>query len=104
MYREVLKSDLSWIDNINWSKRLSAVYTVDEAMKLLVLLDGQHGLIAGLLYGAGLGQMECVRLRIQDIDFGYHQIAVRDGKGQKDRVSILPKQLYDRPRELVLKN
>ncbi len=95
MYREVLKSDLSWIDNIYWPKRLSVVFTVDEVVKVPVLLDGQRGLMAGLLYGAGLRLVECIRLRIQDIDFGYHQIVVRDGKGQKDRVTILPKQLDD---------
>ncbi len=70
-------------------------------MKVLTLLHGQHGLMAGLLYGAGLGLMECVRLRIQDIDFGYHQIVVRDRKGQKERFTILPKQTYEDLRKQI---
>ncbi len=70
-------------------------------MKVLALLDGQHGLMAGLLYGAGLRLMECIRLRIQDMDFGYHQIVVKDGKCRKDRVTILPKQLDDDLRKQI---
>jgi site-specific recombinase XerD len=53
-------------------------------------LDGVHWIMANLLYGAGLRLMECLRLRVKDIDFDYQQITIRDGKGMKDRVTILP--------------
>ncbi|MFH2132903.1 MAG: integron integrase [bacterium] len=98
LYREVLKTKLDWIDNICWSKkphRLPVVFTVEEVQKVITLLDGQSSLMISLLYGSGLRLMECLRLRIQDIDFGYQQIIVRDGKGQKDRVTVLPVQLID---------
>ncbi len=96
LYKEVLETDLSWVENINWSKRpkrLPVVFTVEEVRKVLTLIDGQQLLMASLLYGSGLRLMECLRLRIQDIDFGYHQVMVRDGKGQKDRNTILPTHL-----------
>ena len=98
LYRRVLKRNLDWIDNINWSKRpkkLPVVFTKDEVKKVLTMIDGQQWLMASLLYGAGLRLMECIRLRIQDIDFGYHQLVVRNGKGEKDRVTLLPDQLYE---------
>lgn len=60
---------------------------------MLAHLDGQHWLMASLFYGAGLRLMECIRLRVKDIDFAYRQILVRDGKGQKDRVTMLPQAL-----------
>lgn len=58
-------------------------------------MEGRHALMAGILYGSGLRLMECVRLRVKDVDFGYLQITVRDGKGEKDRVTILPAALHD---------
>lgn len=96
LYREVIKSDIKWIDNIEWSKkpkRLPVVFTADEVARILVLLDGTHWLMASVIYGSGLRLQECLRLRIQDIDFGYRQIIIRDGKGQKDRITILPSSL-----------
>jgi len=62
---------------------------------VLARLDGQRYLMASLLYGAGLRLMECVRLRIKDVDFGYRQIGVRDGKGQKDRITMLPQGITE---------
>jgi integron integrase len=62
---------------------------------MLAHLDGQHWFIASLLYGAGIRLMECVRLRVKDVDFIYRQILVRDGKGQKNRVTILPQTLLE---------
>lgn len=98
LYREVLQNKLGWIDDIQWSKkpqRLPTVFTISEVQKVITMLDGQHALMISLLYGSGLRLMECLRLRIQDIDFGYRQIIIRNGKGQKDRVTILPEQLTE---------
>jgi integron integrase len=66
------------------------VFTRTEVQLVLGQLEGFHRLMAQLLYGSGLRLMECVRLRVKDLDFGYHQLTVRDGKGEKDRVTILP--------------
>jgi len=71
-------------------QRLPEVMTRDEVNALLDQMEGMSALMAGLMYGGGLRLMECVRLRIKDIDFSRHQIMVRDGKGQKDRVTMLP--------------
>jgi integron integrase len=74
-------------------KRMPTVLTAEEVHLLLSQLSGTHHLMASLLYGSGLRLMECVRLRIQDVDFGYRQIIVRNGKGNKDRVVPLPRTL-----------
>lgn len=74
-------------------KRMPTVLTTVEVLRLLRQLAGTHHLMASLLYGSGLRLMECVRLRIQDIDFGYRQILVRNAKGNKDRVVPLPRSL-----------
>ena len=76
--------------------RIPVVLTKDEVTRLLDELTGIHQLMAGLLYGAGLRLMECVRLRVKDVDFGSHQIIVRDGKGSKDRITVLPER-YEAP-------
>jgi len=73
-------------------RRLPEVMTRDEVERLLSKMSGVTGLMAGVMYGSGLRLMECVRLRIKDIDFAQHQIMVRDGKGQKDRVTMLPER------------
>ena len=91
LYREVLAIDLPFVEGIAHAKRPARVPTVltrEEARRLLANLSGVHRLKAGLLYGAGLRLMECVRLRIKDVDFGYGQITVRDGKGEKDRRTL----------------
>jgi integron integrase len=93
LYREVLRKDFEWMDNLERAKkpaRLPVVLTESEARHTLAHLDGRNWLMASLLYGAGLRLMECVRLRVKDVDFGYRQITVRDGKGNKDRVTMLP--------------
>lgn len=98
LYREVLQIELPWIDNITPArrpKRLPVVFTRNEAQIVLSKMEGLAHLMASLLYGAGLRLMECVRLRIKDVDFGYKQITIRDGKGQKDRVTILPESLIE---------
>lgn len=93
LYREVLRQDFDWMENLERAKRpsrLPVVLTESEVHNVLAHLDGQDWLMASLLYGAGLRLMECIRLRVKDIDFEYHQITVRDGKGAKDRVTMLP--------------
>ena len=79
-------------------KRLPVVLTVDEVGRLLSHTDGVPGLIIALLYGTGMRLMEGLRLRVQDLDFGYRQITVRHGKGGKDRVVPFPAPLMDRLR------
>ncbi|MDX8409806.1 MAG: integron integrase [Mariprofundales bacterium] len=74
-------------------KRMPVVLSPGEVQSLLMQLDGVFGLMARLLYGTGMRLMECVRLRVQDIDFAYHEIAVRNAKGHKDRVVPLPERL-----------
>jgi integron integrase len=93
LYREVLRQDFEWMENLDRAKRpsrLPVVLTESEVHNLLAHLDGQNWLMASLLYGAGLRLMECIRLRVKDIDFEYRQLTVRDGKGTHDRVTMLP--------------
>jgi integron integrase len=71
------------------------VFSRSKVRAVLAHLDGQRWLMASLLYGAGLRLMECVRLRVKDVDFAYRQILVRDGKGQKDRVTMLPQTVIE---------
>jgi integron integrase len=99
LYREVLQINLPLIEGVERAKRpqrLPVVLTVAEVKRVLaVMYGGTHHLMASLLYGAGLRLMECMRLRVQDVDFAYRQITVRDGKGQKDRRTILPAPLIE---------
>ncbi|HUH95034.1 MAG TPA: integron integrase [Casimicrobiaceae bacterium] len=93
LYRQVLGQDLEWMRNITQARmpqRLPTVLTPAEVRALLRRLSGVHRLMARLLYGSGMRLMECVRLRVKDVDFERRLIVVRDGKGQKDRVTILP--------------
>jgi integron integrase len=96
LYREVLDIDLPWLDNINRPnkpKRIPSVLTKDEVAGLLAHMDGVTALLAQLLYGTGMRLMEGMRLRIKDVDFERHVIIVRDAKGGKDRVVMLPRSL-----------
>ncbi|HYY58260.1 MAG TPA: integron integrase [Pyrinomonadaceae bacterium] len=98
LYRDVLDKEIGFIDGIERAKRpvkVPTVLTREEVRRVLAHLSGTHYLMAGLLYGAGLRLMECVRLRVKDIDFGYQQIIVRNGKGEKDRRSVLPSPLAE---------
>ncbi len=93
LYRDVLEADLPWLDGIVRAKRperLPVVLTRDEVRAVLQRLDGVPRLMACLLYGAGLRVLECCRLRVQDVDFASNQLVVRGGKGDKDRVTMLP--------------
>ena len=95
LYRRVLGRELPWFDEMVHAKRpvrLPVVLSPGETEALLEQLKGVHWLMASLLYGAGLRLMECLRLRVKDVDFAYRQILVREGKGEKDRVSMLPER------------
>jgi site-specific recombinase XerD len=93
LYRHVLDQDLPWLDGVVRARRpqrLPIVLTRDEVRTVISGLQGTPRLMATLLYGSGLRLLECARLRVQDVDFGLNQIVVRDGKGAKDRVTVLP--------------
>jgi integron integrase len=93
LYREVLQQDLPWLEGIVRAKRpirLPVVLTREEVQAVLAHLRGTPRLMGILLYGAGLRLLECAQLRVKDVDFGVNQILVRNGKGQKDRVTLLP--------------
>ncbi|MEA2176668.1 MAG: hypothetical protein QOD00_4260, partial [Blastocatellia bacterium] len=96
LYREVLDRELPWIEGVERARqprRVPTVLTRQEVQGIFSHLSGVQHLMASLLYGSGLRVMECVRLRVKDIDFGYRQITVRDGKGEKDRRTMLPQSL-----------
>ncbi|WP_310451544.1 integron integrase [Sulfuritalea sp.] len=96
LYREVLEIELPWLDKVTQAKapkRLPVVLTVSETQAVLSRIKGHHALIAGLLYGGGMRLMEAVRLRVKDVDFARREILVREGKGFKDRVTMLPEAL-----------
>lgn len=98
LYKQVLSIDLPYIDNIERARtpaRLPVVFTQEEVVSILAHMDGVHHLMASLLYGAGLRLTECLSLRVKDIDFGYRQITIRDGKGFKDRQTMLPASVID---------
>ena len=93
IYREVLGVELPWLDDVVRAKRpqhLPVVLTRDEVRAVLQRLDGVPRLMALLLYGAGLRLLECCHLRVKDVDFATNQIVIRNGKGGKDRVTMLP--------------
>jgi integron integrase len=96
LYREVLEVVLPWLDNVTRAKpsqRLPVVLTPAEVRAVLERMDGVYGLMGRLLYGTGMRLMECVRLRVKDVDFGRNEILIREGKGAKDRVTMLPAAL-----------
>ena len=97
LYKHILKKDTNKIDLI-WSKkpkRLPVVFTKEEIKKVLNNLNGTPWLVGNILYGAGLRLLECLRIRVQDIDFISNQIIIRNGKGGKDRISILPTSIKE---------
>ncbi|MCF8067568.1 MAG: integron integrase, partial [Desulfobacterales bacterium] len=93
MYKEVLDMELTDRINAVRAKKpilVPTVMTPEEAINVIRMLSGEHQLMGWILYGSGLRLIECVRLRVKDIDFGMNQIIVRNGKGAKDRITILP--------------
>ena len=93
LYKNVLKKEVGWLDDIKHATRvphLPVVFSKREVNKIFEHLEGITKLIVSLLYGSGLRLSECLNLRIKDVDFDYKQIIVRDGKGEKDRYTVLP--------------
>lgn len=102
LYKNVLNKDVGWLDDIKHVSRvkhLPVVFSKREVEKILEQLNGVVKLIVSLLYGGGLRLNECLNLRIKDVDFDYNQIVVRDGKGEKDRYTILPKSIQPELRQ-----
>jgi integron integrase len=98
LYRIVLGIELPWMESVVRAKRPRRVPTVlsrDEVQRLLAAMDGRPWLVASLLYGTGMRLMECLRLRVKDVDFARNEITVRDGKGGKDRRTMLPRSLIE---------
>lgn len=96
LYRRVLGVEIGWVDGVTRAKqpeRVPVVLTRQEVSLVLDQMQGRNWLMASLMYGSGLRLMECVQLRVQDMDFGYRQIRVHDGKGAKDRYVPLPEAL-----------
>ena len=96
LYKEILAVELPWLHGVEHAKasvRLPVVLTRDEVARVLAHLKGTHRLVGALLYGSGMRIMEGVRLRVKDVEFSRGEILVRDGKGSKDRVTILPRDI-----------
>jgi integron integrase len=105
LYRELLDRDLA-LDGVvraRARRRLPVVLSPEEVRAVLQRLEGAEALVAGLLYGSGLRLMEALRLRVQDLDFSRHELMVRDGKGGKDRRTMLPMRLADQLRSHLLR-
>jgi integron integrase len=106
LYKEVLKHEIGWLQKVERAKKppkLPVVLSRAEVKQIFGHLHGVPKLMAGLLYGSGLRLMECVRLRIKDIDFELAQITVRDAKGGKDRITMLPLNMSEPLRRHLLR-
>lgn len=102
LYKAVLHRDPGEFTDVIWAKRsrkLPVVLTRNEVKLLLDKLNDEKWIMANLLYGAGLRLMECLRLRVKDVDFNYRQIIVRDDKGEKDRITMLPNCIQESLKE-----
>ncbi len=98
LYRDVLRVRLDWMEEVTRAKRarkLPVVLAQEEIRILLAQLEGRSWLLAAVLYGTGMRLMECLRLRVKDVDFARGEITIRDGKGGKDRRTILPRSLVE---------
>jgi len=98
LYQKVLGMELPWLEGVVRAKRpvrVPTVLTEEEVARLLARIDGALWIMASLLYGAGLRQAECLMLRVKDLNFAYRHVVVRDGKGAKDRVTVLPGNLVE---------
>jgi integron integrase len=98
LYKHVLNVRLPWLQSVvraRRPKRLPTVLTRQEVRAVLAHIDGAHGLVASLLYGSGLRVLEALRLRCKDVDLEHRTLAVRNGKGAKDRITLIPESLVD---------
>lgn len=98
LYRHVLDKDFGWLDDVvraNKPKQLPVVFTPEEAVAIIGEMSGVRWLMAMQLYGGGLRHSECLHLRVKDLDFDRLQVTVRDGKGAKDRVTLLPQTVVE---------
>ncbi len=99
LYRHVLRQKLGWLEGVKRARgnpRVPVVLTRREVDAILIQLTEANHLIAALLYGSGLRLLECLRLRVKDIDFGRGELTVRDGKGRKDRITLIPQAIRSR--------
>jgi integron integrase len=106
LYKEVLQREIGWLEGVERPKkpaRLPVVLNREEVQKVFAHLRGTPRLMAGLLYGSGLRLMECVRLRVKDVDLASLRITVRDGKGGKDRITMLPVNVAESMRRHLAK-
>jgi integron integrase len=106
LYKQILHKDVGWIDDIkrpSTPKHIPVVFTKTEAHSIIEQMEGTSKIVTSLLYGSGLRLSEALRLRIKDVDFGFKQIIVRDGKGEKDRTTILPQSLIPHLKERIEK-
>lgn len=102
LYRHVLEVDLPWLGDVvraRRPKRIPVVLTRDEVQRVLALLPEPHALFGATLYGAGLRLTEGLTLRVKDLDFSHRTLVIRNGKGAKDRVSVIPEKLIPRLRD-----
>jgi integron integrase len=98
LYKEILGIELAWLQDVKRAKqreRIPVVLTREEVHALLLELEGIHWLTASLLYGTGMRLLECLRLRVKDLDFTRQEIVVRSGKGGKDRRTLFPSVLHE---------
>ena len=98
LYKEVLGTELPWLENVEIAKRparLPVVLRVDETRRLLAYASGTSGLVLRVLYGCGMRMLEALRLRVKDVDFDRAEIVIREGKGFRDRVTMLPASLKE---------
>jgi len=96
LYRDVLDIDLPWLTDVVRAKRpqrLPVVLTRSEVQQVIARISGVEWLVVSMLYGTGMRLGECIQLRVKDVDFARHEILIRDAKGQKDRVTMLPDTL-----------
>ena len=106
LYKQVLQielGDFGYMERARRPKRLPVVLSQKEVEQVLANITGRKGLMVKLLYGCGLRLIECLRLRVKDIDFDMNQVIVRDGKGEKDRVTMLPESIKPRLKEHLKK-
>jgi integron integrase len=106
LYKEIIQKELPWLDGVERPKRparLPVVLTESEVRALLAKLEGTRWLMVSLLYGTGMRLLECLRLRVKDVDFEMRQITIRAGKGDRDRVTMLPGSLIEPLRDHLVR-